>query len=188
MIGMLFVASGTAFVYASPFQGEPRQEAPSPTQSEVDSSDRVRPIYDAVLSRIRGLLQAHIAETGDPLISVDRPALPANLHKDRYAGTVTFRDTTVWPPEVFPPPPPPLPAPPALPSRAPQPTEPQEGPRLIFSLDTSTGEVTIIDVNGVVPSAGPLPAFFPEEDPDAAIAQLTQSIAEGQLLSGSSPR
>ena len=188
MIGMLFVASGTAFVYASPFQGEPRQEAPSPTQSEVDSSDRVRPIYDAVLSRVRGLLQAHIAETGDPPISVDRPALPETLYKDRYAGTVTFGDTSVWTLEVFAPRPPDLRSPPTLTIRFDEPTEPQEGPRLIFSLDTSTGEVTIIDVNGVVPSAGPLPAFFPEEDPDAAIAQLTQSIAEGQLLSGSSPR
>ena len=177
MIGMLFVASGTAFVYASPFQGEPRQEAPSPTQSEVDSSDRVR-----------GLLQAHIAGTGDPLISVDLPALPENLYKDRYAGTVTFGDTSVWTLEVFAPRPPDLRSPPTLTIRFDEPTEPQEGPRLIFSLDTSTGEVTIIDINGVVPSAGPLPAFFPEENPDAAIAQLAQSIVEGQLLSGSSPR
>jgi hypothetical protein len=54
--------------------------------------------------------------------------------------------------------------------------------RLIFSLDTLDGEVAIIPTNGVVPSVGPLPAVIPEEDPDAAIAQLTRSIIEAQLL------
>jgi hypothetical protein len=188
-IGMLFITSATAFVYdANRFQGEPRQEVPSPTQSEVDASDRVRPIYAAVLSGIRGLLQAHITETGDPLILVDLPALPENLYKDRYAGTVIFGGASVWTIEVFAPRPPDLRSPPTLTIRFDEPTEPQEGPRLIFSLDTSTGEVAIIDINGVVPSASPLPAFFPEEDSDSVIAQLTQSIVEGQLLSGSSPR
>lgn len=202
-IGTLFLASGAALVYYGNHRAsETNAErvtgsvdaridgagALSSTQAELDSSTRVWPIYAEVLSRIRGYLQAHIAESGDSRITVDLPALPENLYKDGYSGTVSFGSTIVWTFEVFAPRPADPRSPPTLTIRFDDPSDLQEGPRLILFLDTSHGEVRVIDTNGVVPAVGPLPAVIPEEDPEAAIAQLTRSMVEAQLLSGSSPR
>lgn len=196
LIGILLATSGTALVYygrhrtsqtivEAVAEGEaPGIESESfySARAELDSSNRVWPTYSEVLSEIRGYLQAHIAETGETRITIDLPALPENLYKDRYSGTVNFGDAILWTVEVFAPRPPLFRSPPTLTIRFDDPTDLQEGPRLIFSLDTSTGEVAIIATNGVVPSVGPLPAGIPEEDPAAVIAQLTQSIVEAQLL------
>ena len=193
---ILLVASGTALVYYGNHRASEASvervtggQAPaserqvlSSTQSELDVSNRVLPIYAEVLSRIRGYLDAHIAESGDSPITVDLPALPENLYTDRYSGTVIFGDAIVWVVEVFAPWPASLRSPPTLTIRFDEPGDLQEGPRLIFSLDTLDGEVAIIPTNGVVPSVGPLPPVIPEEEPNAAIAQLTQSIIEAQLL------
>lgn len=196
MIGILLVASGTALVYygrhrASQANVDAVAEGEAPgsererfysTRAELDSSSRVWPTYSEVLSGIRGYLQAHIAETGETRITIDLPALPENLYEDRYSGTVNFGDAILWTVEVFAPRPPLFRSPPTLTIRFDDPNDLQEGPRLIFSLDTANGEVAIIPTNGVVPSVGPLPAGIPEEDPAAAIAQLTQSLIEAQLL------
>jgi hypothetical protein len=196
IIGIFFFASGAAFVYYGrhrPDQANveavaegngPRFEGedPSSARTELESSNRVRPIYAEVLSRIRGGLQAHIVESGDTRITIDLPALPENLYQDRYSGTVNFDDATLWTVEVFAPRAARLRSPPTLTIRFDDPLDLQEGPRLIFSLDTSDGEVAILETNGVVPSVGPLPAVIPDEDALATIAQLTQSIIEAQLL------
>ena len=194
--GVLLVASGTALVYYGNHRaGEAtvgivtgsqalaleRQVLPS-TQTELDVSNRVWPIYAEVVSRIRGYLEAHIAQSSDSSITVDLPPLPENLYTDRYSGTVIFGGAIVWTVEVFAPRPADARSPPTLTIRFDEPGDLQEGPRLIFSLDTVDGEVAIIPTNGVVPSVGPLPAVIPEEEPDAAIAQLTRSIIEAQLL------
>ena len=194
--GILLVASGTALVYdgndrASEASVETvtggqapaleRQVLPS-TQTELDVSNRVWPIYAEVLSRIRGYLEADIAESGDSSITVDLPPLPENLYTDRYSGTVIFGSAVVWTLEVFAPRPANLRSPPTLTIRFDEQGDLQEGPRLIFSLDTTDDEVAIIATNGLAPSVCPLPAVIPEEEPDAAIAQLTRSIIEGQLL------
>ncbi len=198
IIGILFfAASGTAVVHfgnhraaqanveaatGSRARASERDVLSTSTQTELDTSARVWPIYAEVLSNIRSQLRAHFAESGDSRITVDLPALPENLYKDRYSGTVFFGDAIVWTLEVFAPRPARLQSPPTLTIRFDDPRDLQEGPRLIFSLDTVQGEVAIIATNGVVPSVGLLPAIIPEEDPDAAIARLTRSIIEAQFL------
>ncbi len=185
--GFLLVAAGTALVYsgnrrASQASVEAETHAEAVTQTELDSSNRARPIYAEVLSGIRGYLQQRIAESGDSRITIDLPALPTNLYEGRYSGTVIFGDVAVWTVEVFTRRPVGLRSPPTLTIRFDEPTEPQEGPRLIFAPDPLAGEVAIVFANGVVPSVGPLPTVIPEEDSETAIAQLTKSIIEGQLL------
>ena len=196
IIGILFFASAAALVYYGNHRATRanveavtgsnavavEREVLSSTQTELDTSGRVWPIYAEVLSSLRSQLRAHIAESGDSRITVDLPALPENLYKDRYSGTVFFGGAMVWTVEVFAPRPARLQSPPTLTIRFDDPRDLQEGPRLIFSLDASDGGVAIIATNGVVPSVGPIPAFIPEEDPDAAIARLTRSIVEAQLL------
>jgi hypothetical protein len=193
---ILLVASGTALVYNGNHRGieagvetvaggqalASETQVLSSTQTELDVSNRVWPIYAEVLSRIRGYLEAHIAESGDSSITVDLPPLPANLYTDRYSGTVIFGSAIVWAVEVFAPRPAGLRSPPTLTIRFDEQGDLQEGPRLIFSLDTMDDEVAIIATNSLAPSVGPLPVVIPEEEPDAAIAQLTRSIIEGQLL------
>jgi hypothetical protein len=194
--GILLVASGMAPVYhgnagvseakvetvtgaqALALEG---QVLPS-TQTELDVSSRVWPIYAEVLSRIGGYLEADIAESGDSSIILDLPPLPENLYTDRYSGTVIFGSTIVWTVEVFAPRPARLRSPPTLTIRFDEQGDLQEGPRLILSLDTLDGEVAITPTNGVAPSLGPLPAVIPVQEPDAVIAQLTRSIIDGQLL------
>ena len=194
--GILLGASGTALVYfgndgAGAASVETvtggqalaleRQVLPS-TQTELDVSSRVWPIYAEVLSRIRGYLEARIAESGHSSITVDLPPLPENLYTDRYSGTVIFGSTIIWTVEVFTPRPARLRSPPTLTIRFDEQGDLQEGPRLILFLDTLDGEVAIIPTNGVAPSLGPLPAVIPEQEPDAVIAQLARSIIDGQLM------
>ncbi len=197
IVGILFFAAAAALVYyrshraaqanveaatGSRARASERDVLSSSTQTELDTGARVWPIYAEVLSNIRSQLRAHFAESGDSRITIDLPDLPENLYEDRYSGTVFFGDAIVWTLEVFAPRPARLQSPPTLTIRFDDPRDLQEGPRLIFSLDTVQGEVAIIATNGVVPSVGPLPAIIPEEDPDAAIARLTRSIVEAQLL------
>jgi hypothetical protein len=196
VIGILLVASGTALVYYSSRRGsqadnEAAIESTAPvlesgvessTQSEIEASNRVWPIYARVLSRIREHLETHVTGLGDSRITVDLPPLPENLYTDRYSGTVIFGDEIVWTVELFAPRPADLRSPPTLTIRFDDPTDLQEGPRLILSLDTVDREVAIIATNGIAPSVGAIPDGIPEDDPDAAIAQLTRSIVEGQLL------
>jgi len=194
--GILLVTSGTVLVYYGNDQaGEVTVEAVaggqalaserqilSSSQTELDVSSRVWPIYAEVLSRIRGYLDAHIAASGDSSITVDLPPLAGNLYTERYSGTVIFGDAVVWTLEVFAPRPADLRSAPTLTIRFDEPGDLQEGPRLILSLDPVDGEVAIIPTNGVVPTVGPLPVVIPEEEPDTEIAQLTRSIIEAQLL------
>ena len=194
--GIILVASGTALVYHGNDQaGEVTVEAVaggqalalerqvlSSTQTQLDVSERVWPIYAEVVSRIRGYFEARVAESGDAPITVDLPALPENLYAERYSGTIVFGGAVVWTLEVFAPRTADLQSAPTLTIRFDEVGDLQEGPRLILSLDPQGGEVAIIPTNGVVPAVGPLPAVIPEEEPDAAIAQLTRSIIEAQLL------
>ncbi len=197
IVGILFFAAAAALVYyrshraaqanveaatGSRARASERDVLSSSTQTELDTGARVWPIYAEVLSNIRSQLRAHFAESGDSRITIDLPDLPENLYEDRYSGTVFFGDAIVWTLEVFAPRPARLQSPPTLTIRFDDPRDLQEGPRLIFSLDTVQGEVAIIATNGVVPSVGPIPTSVSEEDPDATIARLTRSIVEAQLL------
>ena len=197
IVGILFFAAAAALVYyrshraaqanveaatGSRARASERDVLSSSTQTELDTGARVWPIYAEVLSNIRSQLRAHFAESGDSRITIDLPDLPENLYEDRYSGTVFFGDAIVWTLEVFAPRPARLQSPPTLTIRFDDPRDLQEGPRLIFSLDTVQGEVAIIATNGVVPSAGPIPTSVSEEDPDATIARLTRGIVEAQLL------
>lgn len=157
------------------------QEALSSAQTQLEYSNRVRPIYAEIVSKLRGYLQAHISESGVSDITVDLPDFPENIYREGYAGTVVFGDTVSW--EVgaaagMPP----RDSPPTLVIEfKPRPEHQLGGTLVVFSLEPERGEVSVFTM-GAVPSVDALPDAIPEESPSLVIAQVLQSLLAGQLL------
>lgn len=160
------------------------KETLSSTQTELEYSDRLRPIFAEVVSTIRNYLRAHIAEAGTTLVTLDLPDLPENLYSKEYAGTVVLGDTMTWHIVVSAKRPASRTVAKLVIALEPMSEEldpPSDSVKVIIYLGKVVGGMAVTTV-GDVPSVGPLPRTISEEDPGSAIVQLVQGIVEAQLL------